>query len=67
MTAVVSITNDSKKKHRKIKVFKKDTVIKIKICKARSPQTKGKDESVNRIVSWLNACVKIADPLYKNT
>ena len=51
MTAVVSITNDSKKKHRKIKVFKKDTVIKIKLCKARSPQTKGKDESANRFVS----------------
>ena len=67
MTAVVSITNDSKKKHRKIKVFKKDTVIKIKLCKARSPQTKGKDESVNRIVSWLNACVKVANFPYIKT
>ena len=67
MIAVVNITNGSKKKHRKIKAFEKDIGIKIKLCKARSPQTKGKDESVNRIVSWLNACVKIADPLYKNT
>lgn len=55
MTAVVSITNGSKRKHQKIRAFEKDTSIKIKLCKARSPQTKGKDESANRFVSWLNA------------
>ena len=52
---VVSITNGSKRKHQKIRAFEKDTGIKIKLCKARSPQTKGKDESANRFVSWLNA------------
>lgn len=56
MTAVVSITNGSKKKHRK-----------IKLCKTRSPQTKGKDESVNRIVFWLNAYVKVANFSYIKT
>lgn len=55
MTAVVSITNGSKRKHQKIRAFEKDTGIRIKLCKARSPQTKGKDESANRFISWLNA------------
>ena len=55
MTAVVSITNGTKKKHPKIKAFEKDTNMKIKLCKVRSPQTKGKDESANRFVSWLHA------------
>lgn len=67
MTAVVNITNGSKKKHRKIKAFEKDIGIKIKLCKARSPQTKGKDESVNIFVSWLNACVKVANFAYIKT
>lgn len=55
MTAVVSITNGSKRKHQKIRAFEKDTGMKIKLCKTRSPQTKGKDESANRFISWLNA------------
>lgn len=55
MTAIVSITNGTKRKHEKIRAFENDTGIKIKLCKARSPQTKGKDESANRFVSWLNA------------
>lgn len=55
MAAVVSITNGTKRKHTKIQAFEKDIDCKIKLCKARSPQTKGKDESANRFVSWLNA------------
>ena len=55
MTAVVSITNGTKRKHEKIKAFENDTGIKIRLCKTRSPQTKGKDESANRFISWLNA------------
>lgn len=55
MTAVVSITNGTKRKHAKIKAFENDTGIKIKLCGTRSPQTKGKDESANRFLSWLNA------------
>ena len=55
MTAVVSITNGSKRKHQKIRAFEKDTGMKIRLCKTRSPQTKGKDESANRFISWLNA------------
>lgn len=55
MTSVVSITNGTKRKHEKIKAFENDTGIKIRLCKTRSPQTKGKDESANRFISWLNA------------
>lgn len=55
LTAVVSITNGSKRRHQKIRAFEKDTGMKIRLCKTRSPQTKGKDESANRFISWLNA------------
>jgi transposase len=53
MSAVVSIKNGTKEKNYKIKQFEKDMGIKIKLCKARSPETKGKDESSNRFISWL--------------
>jgi transposase len=53
MSAVVSITNGTKKKHSKIKQFESDLGIKIKLCKARTPETKGKDESSNRFLAWL--------------
>ena len=53
MTAVVSIKNGTKSKNYKIVQFEKDLGLKIKLCKVRSPETKGKDESSNRFLSWL--------------
>lgn len=53
MSAVVSVTNGSKKKHNKILQFEKDLEMHIRLCKVRSPQTKGKDESANRFLAWL--------------
>ncbi|QVK16934.1 hypothetical protein KHQ81_06265 [Mycoplasmatota bacterium] len=53
MSAVVSITNGTKKKHSKIKQFERDFGISIRLCKARTPETKGKDESANRFLAWL--------------
>lgn len=53
MPAVVSVRGSSRKKHRQIENFEKDTGIKIRLCQARSPQTKGKCESANRYVQWL--------------
>lgn len=53
MSAVVSITNGTKHKHQKIKQFEKDLGIKIRLCKPRSPETKGKTESSNRFLAWL--------------
>lgn len=55
MSAIVSITNGSKEKHKKIKAFEKDTGIKIRLCKVRSPETKGKDEVSNCFMTWLYA------------
>jgi len=55
MSAIVSIKNGSKHKHQKIRAFEKDTGVKIKLCQARRPQTKGKTESANRFASWLKA------------
>lgn len=53
MSAVASITNGVKNKHYKIKQFEKDIGMKIKLCKIRTPETKGKDESSNRFITWL--------------
>lgn len=39
--------------NHKIKQFEKDLGIKIRLCKTRSPETKGKVESANRFLSWL--------------
>ena len=55
MSAIVSVKGNKKYKHPKILAFEKDTGVKIKLCKARTPQTKGKDESANRFVNRLNA------------
>lgn len=53
MSAVVSVNNGKKRKHKKILQFEKDLGINIRLCKARTPQTKGKDESANRFLAWL--------------
>ena len=53
MSAVVSITNGYKKKHSIIRQFEKDTDVKINLCKAHTPETKGKVESANRFLAWL--------------
>lgn len=53
MSAIVSVKNGTKNKHPKIKQFERDLGIKIKLCKTRSPETKGKVESANRFLAWL--------------
>ena len=53
MSAIVSITSDGKRKHEEILQFEKDLGIKIKLCKVRTPETKGKVESSNRFMNWL--------------
>lgn len=55
MAAIVSIQNGHKKKHQKIKMFEKDSGIHIKLCKIKSPETKGKVESANRFLTRLRA------------
>ena len=53
MSAIVSIRSNSRNKYPVIKQFEKDIGIKIHLCKVRTPQTKGKVESANRFIQWL--------------
>ena len=55
MSAIVDVKGGKKKKHSKIIQFEKDLGVKINLCKARTPETKGKVESQNRFVSRLLA------------
>ena len=53
MAAVVSCDGKSRRKHARILQFERDLGLKIKLCRVRSPETKGKVESSNRFVNWL--------------
>ncbi len=53
MSAVVNVKNGKKKVHPEITQFFKDLDIELKLCRVRSPQTKGKCESANRFRSWV--------------
>lgn len=53
MSAIVSIQGDIKKKHSAVKQFEADTGIKISLCEARRPMTKGKVEVSNKFMDWL--------------
>lgn len=53
MSAIVNIKDGHKHKLPEIIQFEKDLEMKIKLCKVRTPQTKGKDESSNRFIQWL--------------
>jgi transposase len=55
MSAIVNISKGKRCKHPRILQFEKDLGIKISLCKVRTPQTKGKDESANRFVNRLMA------------
>lgn len=55
MSSVVDIRGKKKMKHSKILQLEKDLGVQIRLCKARSPETKGKVESSNRFVSRLFA------------
>jgi len=53
MRAVVDIDGNKRSINREFYQFVKDMGTELKLCKVRSPQTKGKDESANRFLSWL--------------
>lgn len=55
MPSIVTITNGKRCKRAQIIQFEKDLGIQIQLCKVRTPQTKGKDESANRFANWLKA------------
>ena len=54
MSAVVSIDEQGKRNvHPTIAQFFKDLNVELKLCKPRTPQTKGKCETSNKFVKWL--------------
>lgn len=53
MSAVVSVKKNAREKLPVIKQFEKDLGVRIHLCKVRTPETKGKVESANRFVQWL--------------
>lgn len=56
MSAIVSIKADGGRvRDERVLRFAKDAGFSIALCKARTPQTKGKDESCNRFLSRLLA------------
>ena len=55
MSSIVDIRGKKKAKHSKIIQLEKDLGVKIRLCKARTPETKGKVESSNRFVSRIYA------------
>lgn len=56
MSAIVSISGGDgpgRRKHQNVLQWEGDAGIRIRLCKPRSPETKGKDESANRFINWL--------------
>ena len=53
MRAVVDINGNKRKINPEFNQFAKDMGTTIKLCKPRSPQTKGKDETANKFMAWL--------------
>lgn len=55
MSAIVNVSEGKKIIHPSIVQFFKDIEVKLSLCKARTPQTKGKDEVSNKYAQWLNS------------
>ena len=53
MATIVDINGFSKKVNKEFAQFVKDMGTGIKLCKTHSPQTKGKDETANKFMTWL--------------
>ena len=56
MSAIVSVDEHGNRNiHPRITQFFKDLNVELKLCKPRTPQTKGKCETSNKFVKWLYA------------
>lgn len=53
MSAIVNINEDKRIIHPSISHFFKDIGVTLKLCRVRSPQTKGKNETSNKYAQWL--------------
>lgn len=55
MSTAADVSVRPKKVNSKMKQFAKDVGFEVKLCKARSPETKGSNESRNKILDWIRA------------
>lgn len=53
MRAVVDINDNKRNVNPEFNQFAKDMGTSVKLCKSRSPETKGKDETANKFMTWL--------------
>lgn len=55
MSAIVSVRGSDKTVYPKVTQFFRDIGSKLILAKAKTPQTKGKDENANKFVKWIYA------------
>ena len=56
MAAIVNVNESGEKKvHETVVQFFKDIGVELKLCKVRTPQTKGKCETSNKFAKWIMA------------
>lgn len=53
MASIVDINGTTRKVNKEFAQFARDMGFCVKLCKPRSPQTKGKDETANKFMNWL--------------
>jgi len=53
MASIVDINGNGRTVNKEFVQFTKDIGTKIKLCRPRTPQTKGKDETANKFMAWL--------------
>lgn len=55
MSTAADVSVRPKKVNAKMKQFAKDIGFEVKLCKARTPKTKGSNEARNKILDWIRA------------
>ena len=53
MSAIVSFKGGHKSINPKVLALFRDIGSKLKLCKVKTPETKGKDENANKFISWI--------------
>lgn len=53
MSAIVTTNGNNRKINAKVSSLFRDIDAKLRLCKVRTPETKGKDENANKFVNWI--------------
>ena len=53
MASIVDINGNKRKVNKEFNQFARDMGFTVKLCKPRSPETKGKTETANKFMAWL--------------